>query len=765
MKIAPSRRLLIRLGRAAKDTSFILGGIFVALLIIIAVIGPELATNNPYLRDPLQFINGELERAPIDPGEAYPLGTDQHGRDMVALLLYGARTTLTIAFIATAVRLFLGLTLGSLAGWGVGDRLITGLAELFAAIPGLILAMMIVFAVGIRRGQIAFVVAISVVGWGEVAQIIRSHVITIREEEFIEGARAIGLSSLGILSRHVLPNLLSTMLALASLEMLLLLGELGFVAVFIGGGNTIAGDAGTATTIFAEIPDWGAMLGTTWRYFRALPWLPGFPAFAFLVSIFSFNLLGYGMQNFIDKGRFYPSGWSVLRFGLFSVAILFGAQLVLSNTGPESDFREKAEAFKVSRVWTDINFLSNPQLGGLEPGTSGANLAASYVAQQFSSLELTPFPTGSYFQTFPAQHGRFTQDARMEIIGQDGEVLRTITEGIEYDPFLPFNREAIYTGQLMVDRRFTRYEGLESGVFLTLSTTEPWVTLRIFPNDNFPEEVYPPPFIGPISFLGNDPALIIQRSLASELLADAGYDLEELEQWSEEDGNVVEQFFTGLTVRITVGSRYEEIAGVNVVGYIPGSDVRVQTQRIIVVAPYTTPSMRPGWTYPGADENASGVAIMLEIIRTWQEQEFIPKRTVVFAAFDEVGGRNFLDNPILPTRESDTWTAVILYGLGAGENKLARAVERGGLGSAFDQSARKMGSRTEILNYWPFFFAEWGGRGWGLPGDDSYAGIAITRLGDEFSGTLRDNSEHLDPDLLQAAGETLAHYLMSLSSQ
>jgi peptide/nickel transport system permease protein len=768
MNIAPSRRLLTRLGRAAKDTSFILGGIFVALLIIFAVIGPELATNNPYLRDPLQFIDGELERAPIDPGEAYPLGTDPHGRDMVALLLYGARTTLTIAFIATAVRLLLGLTLGSLAGWGVGDRLITGLAELLAAVPGLILAMIIVFAVGIRRGQIAFVVAISVVGWGEVAQIIRSHVIAIREEEFIEGARAIGLSSLGILSRHVLPNLLSTMLALASLEMgsaLLLLGELGFVAVFIGGGNTIAGDAATATTIFAEIPDWGAMLGTTWRYFRALPWLPAFPALAFLVSIFSFNLLGYGMQNFIDKGRFYPSGWSVLRFALVSIAILFGAQLLLSNTGPESEFKEKAEAFNVSRVWTDINFLSSAQLGGLEPGTSGANLAASYIAQQFGSLELTPFPTGSYFQTFPAHHGRFTRDVRMEIIGQDGEVLRTITEGIEYDPFLPFNREATYSGQLMVGRRFTLYEGLESGIFLILATSEPWVTLRIFPDEYFPDDVYPPPFSGPISFLGDRPALIIQRSLASELLADTGYDLEELEQWSEEDGNVVEQFFTGLTVRITVGSRYEEIAGVNVVGYIPGSDVRVQTQRIIVVAPYTTPSMRPGWTYPGADENASGVAIMLEIIRTWQEQEFVPKRTVVFAAFDEVGGRNFLDNPILPTRESDTWTAVILHGLGAGEEKLVRAVERGGLGSAFDQSARKMGSSTEILEYWPFFFAEGGGRGWGLPGDDSYAGIAITRLGDELSGTLLDSSDHLDQDLLQEAGETLAHYLMSLSSQ
>ena len=162
-------QLTRRILRAAKDPSFIVGSLLVSFLIIIAVIGPEIAPHNPFLRDTLQLIDGEWIRAPIDPGSTYPLGTDQHGRDMVSLLLYGARTTLTLAFIATVIRLLLGLTLGALAGWGFGDRLITALTELLAAIPGLILAMLIVFAIGIRRGNIAFVVALSIVGWGEVA--------------------------------------------------------------------------------------------------------------------------------------------------------------------------------------------------------------------------------------------------------------------------------------------------------------------------------------------------------------------------------------------------------------------------------------------------------------------------------------------------------------------------------------------------------------------------------------------------------------------
>ncbi|MCK5318794.1 MAG: ABC transporter permease, partial [Anaerolineales bacterium] len=312
-----SRSLWTRIIRAAKDSSFIIGAIMVAILLTIAVIGPEIAPHNPYAIQRIQWIDGELDRAPIEPNSIYPLGTDPLGRDILSLLLYGARTTLVIALLATTVRILLGLVLGALAGWrpgGIIDRLVTIVAGFFAAIPGLILAILIVYAVGIRQGQISFVIALSIVGWGEVAQIFRSHVFDIRKESFIEAAQAVGLSSLEILSRHVLPNLLSTMLALISLEManaLLLLGELGFMNVFLGSGAFLPGAPFMPNVFTFEIPDWGAMLGTNWRSFRALPWLPGAPAVAFLVSILSFNLFGYGLQRFSERGRFYPSGLSV----------------------------------------------------------------------------------------------------------------------------------------------------------------------------------------------------------------------------------------------------------------------------------------------------------------------------------------------------------------------------------------------------------------------------------------------------------------------
>jgi peptide/nickel transport system permease protein len=163
-----SRSLGARIVHASKDFSFVIGAFLVATLTIIAVLGPEIAPHNPYLIQRIQWIDGELDRAPFEPSETYPLGTDGQGRDILSLLLVGTRTTLVIALLATTVRILLGLVLGALAGWRPGgfvDRFVTLVAGFFAAIPGLILAIFIVYAVGIRQGQVAFIIALSIVGW------------------------------------------------------------------------------------------------------------------------------------------------------------------------------------------------------------------------------------------------------------------------------------------------------------------------------------------------------------------------------------------------------------------------------------------------------------------------------------------------------------------------------------------------------------------------------------------------------------------------
>jgi len=472
-----------RLSRAIREPYFVIGSVLVGLLVLVVVLGPALAPHNPYLVKRIQWIDGELHKAPFPPSDLYPLGTDDQGRDQLSLLLYGARVTLIMAFVATVVRLLLGLILGIVAGWWPGslfDRAVAKVTELLAAIPGLILAMLIVLAIGVRQGQVAFIVALSLVGWGEVAQIVRGHVLTIRNKLYITAARAVGLNSANILSRHVLPNLLPALLALAALEMgaaLLLLGELGFVQLFIGGGRSVFNLAQMETQHYFDVPDWGAMLGSSWRWFRSYPWFPLAPALAFFVAILGFNLFGYGLQRFIERGRFHPSGLSVLRFLLAVALLLLGARALLQNAGIESQYTQLADQFNVERAWDDIAYLTQPELEGRPTGGIGAARAADYIVSQFEQAGLTtmagltPITTdNSYFQTYTAIRGRITDAPTLEVLNADGEPKLRITEGVSFDPWQAFHAEGSIEAELVVVSTGSREVviGLGGAVLLVL---------------------------------------------------------------------------------------------------------------------------------------------------------------------------------------------------------------------------------------------------------------------------------------------------------
>ncbi|MEE9512993.1 MAG: ABC transporter permease subunit [Anaerolineales bacterium] len=766
------RSLPQRIALAAFNIPFLLGAAIVTVLLVLAAIGPEIAPHDPYLRQPIQWFDGQLFRAPIEPREEYPLGTDEQGRDVLSLLLYGARTTLVIVLIGTSIRLLAGFVLGAMAGWWEGrwiDRLVTTLADFLALIPGLILAILIVYAVGIRKGQVAFVVALAIVGWGGVAKMARSKVLALSKEEFIVGAHAIGLTTVQILSRHVMPNLTSILLSIAAIEIgssLLLLGELGFLAVFLGGGTFILGDVGIPTQAILETPDWGAMLGSTWRYFRTLPWLPGAPALAFFIAIVGFNLFGHGLQKFIEKGRFYPSGWSVLRFGLVVLGILMASRFVLAQASPETRYKEQAASFDVSRAWTDLGYLTQPALLGRSPGSEQSQVAASYIASQFNKAELTPFPYGSYFQPFEANHGRVAAIPKIELLGTDGEVIFAESQRVGHDPFAPFNGSGQLEAELRIfgnlsPNTFNRTDGLV--LYFDSGSFQPSFVMRIVPDHQVPYPFIAPEFPAPLSFLSENPLFVIGESAAVELFAELGLDYDELNQRLEDEQRL--DLGTGKQLRVTYGLEYEITPEVNVVGYIPGTDPVMMTERILVVAPYTVPNGFEGNEFPGADENASGVAVMLEVLRQWQEQEYLPKRTVVFAAIDELGGEYLVRNPILPTDSSDSWTTVILDGIGSGDKDLARISAGGGNEQVFDRSARTMGEGTDPLDSWPFFFATATGRGWEVPGDPAYSGIAISRVGGPVSGTFADTRDLVSPALLESAGRVLAHFLITLSSQ
>ncbi|MGD1993957.1 MAG: ABC transporter permease subunit [Anaerolineae bacterium] len=771
-----------RVGRAVRDRSFIIGTILVSIFIVAAVLGPELAPHNPFQRDRIQTIDGELYRAPIPPNALYPLGTDDQGRDVLSLLLYGARQTLVIAFVAVTIRLILGLLLGTISGWwpnSTFDRAVTALTEFLAAIPALILAILLVSAVGIRRGQIAFIVALSLVGWGEVSQIVRGNVLTLRNKLFILASRSLGLGSAEILSRHVLPNLLATLLALAALEMgavLLLLGELGFVHIFIGGGGLYLDEA-IGVIHYFEIPDWGAMLGTSWRYFRSLPWLPLAPAFSFFIAILGFNLFGYGLQRFIEKGRFHPSGWSVLRFIVVVALVLWGAQALLASSSVEAQFEKTAREFNLQRAWDHISYLTQPELGGRVTGDGGRD-AAGYIAHHFDQAGLTIMPEGGYYQSYVAQRPEILVPPSVEVIGDDGQaVLRFEGNEILFDPLEPFESEWGAEGELAVlgnilDRDVV--DAAEEKVLMLLDIREDapsplWfrdqvygAVLHVVPDAEIPQASQPPSLEGSV-YLHEYPSLLITESAARQVLAEAGLDLDALQNQMESGEKVILE--TDLQIRVEAGLAYEPTPAVNVVGYFPAADIRTQGDRIMVVAQYTNPEAPGDRVYPGADENASAVAVMLEIARLWHEEGFEPKRTVIFVAADENGANYLSNHAFLPTGSGDTWTVVTLHGLGAGEPELSYSESMGGgLTRLLQDSAHRFGADTGQMTDWWFFF-EGNVRTRRGRRSQSYSGISITRVGDELSGTTMDTIDHLDPGMVAEAGKVIGHYLMVVSSR
>ena len=306
-------------------------------------------------------------------------------------------------------RVLVGAGLGLLAGWQRGswfDRLVAGLTNIWAAFPATLFAMIVIQALGIQQGMWVFIVAISFVGWGEVAQIVRGHVVALKPQAFIESARATGARTDQIMLRHILPNLVNPLTVLAALEMggiLMLLAELGFLNIFMGGGfRAMIAESGAMVPVIAsysDVPEWSALIANVRAHWRSYPWMALYPGLAVFLSIMAFNLFGEGLRRFLEDSAI---GLGRL-LNRYTFAAAAGAAvivaLVVQSTTPLSQYRPEGLKFDAARVLEDTRILSDPMLGGRETGTAGADLAALYIGQRMAQVGL--FPAGehnSYYQ-------------------------------------------------------------------------------------------------------------------------------------------------------------------------------------------------------------------------------------------------------------------------------------------------------------------------------------------------------------------------------
>jgi peptide/nickel transport system permease protein len=272
------------------DPTALFGVLVIVGMTLAALLAPALA---PYSPDE-QFFDGlTLEGAPLPPNERFWLGTDLLGRDLLSRLIFGARTSLIIGLAANGVAVLTGTLLGVTAGWlgGWAGAAIMRFTDLMMAFPALLLAIALAAIFSPSLWIVALVIAM--VNWVQVARVVYTQTRGLVEKEFIEACRALGASSWRILSRHILPHLVPTMLVWGTLGIattVLLEATLSFLGVGVR----------------PPTPSWGNIIFENQTWFATAPWLVFFPGAAILLLALSFNLVGDALHDALDptqRGR------------------------------------------------------------------------------------------------------------------------------------------------------------------------------------------------------------------------------------------------------------------------------------------------------------------------------------------------------------------------------------------------------------------------------------------------------------------------------
>jgi peptide/nickel transport system permease protein len=675
----------------------VMGALVVLCLFVLVLLGPVWAPTNPYIA--AQHLvphydarRGEYISPPLPPSAAHLMGTDRWGNDLLSLLMHGARNTLVSCAFITMARVGLGLVLGGWAGWNEGktsDRVIMGAIGVITSMPMLISSIVLIYALDIRRGLPVFIVALSIVGWTEIAQYIRSEFLILRKAPFVEGARAVGLSGVAIAVRHVLPNILPQLLVISCLEMgavMMLLGELGFVGVYIGGGSRISLELDPRTVevhTLVEVPEWGAMLADGFRWLRSRPFVVWPPALAFFVSVVGFNALGEGLRRLIEKGgvstAFLLRGRvPALRLLLAGGGLALATVFVIRNTGPAPWFARVAQSFDGERAYEHVEALAKMDGRGAgqgrpSDGTGGA-AAAAYIADRFRAFGLEPGgEDNSYFYPLRVQLARPQTQPYLALLGADGSPAREFRHQLDFTfvtkghggsgdvqaplVFVGFDRgPANAAGS--VEYTWESFKGLDlrDRIVLLLRSSAP----PDFADEALIRGARGVLWIAPDSIGGEGdcgysqvqlfgaeslrkptiPIFCIRPPAAEALLKAAGHTLDALSSGrasAEASQAGLGWYVSDLGVAVHMSLLLKAPQDVDipcVLGYKPGSDYDLAGQLVILFTSYDGLGRDPdGTVYPAANHGASGVAILLELARLWQEQNLDARRSVMFVAW------------------------------------------------------------------------------------------------------------------------------------
>jgi peptide/nickel transport system permease protein len=252
---------------------------FIFFLIAIAIFASLISPYDP--------IEQNLKHRLSPPSFEYFLGTDQFGRDMLSRLIFGIKTSLTTGIMAAVLSMIIGVSLGLVAGYfgGVIDEVIMRFTDIMLSFPSIVLTLAIAGSLG--PSLIHIVIALVAVGWTQYTRVVRASVLSLKETDFILAAKAIGLSDIGIIVRHILPNCAGPIIVMMTLSM-------GVKILSIAGLSFLGLGAQPPTA------EWGMMLKQGVAFMGTAPHLTIFPGLAIMLTVLAFNLLGDGLRDIFD---------------------------------------------------------------------------------------------------------------------------------------------------------------------------------------------------------------------------------------------------------------------------------------------------------------------------------------------------------------------------------------------------------------------------------------------------------------------------------
>jgi peptide/nickel transport system permease protein len=274
------------LRRLRKNKLAMAGLIWIIIVILIAVTADLWAPR--WLGDPIEIDSSTAsQQRLLSPSLDHPFGTDKLGRDVASRVVYGARVSLIVGVLAVAIMVVIGLIMGALAAYygGIWDSIIMRLADIFFAFPYILFAIVLIALLG--RGFHNVFIAIGILGWPSIARVFRSSILSVKENEYVDAARAMGASTRRILLRHIMPNAMAPITVYATMS--------------VGGAIlTEAALSFLGMGVQAPSPSWGLMLSEAPTLIFTSPWLMIYPGIAILTTVLGFVLLGDGLRDALD---------------------------------------------------------------------------------------------------------------------------------------------------------------------------------------------------------------------------------------------------------------------------------------------------------------------------------------------------------------------------------------------------------------------------------------------------------------------------------